>query len=226
VSRVAAVFKDNGMGVRGDMKAVITAILTDQEARDTAGDAANPQFGKVREALIRYTEWARAFTAQSRTGSYNVGTTEDPIYGLGEMTLRSPSVFNWFAPGYVPPNTSISAAGLGAPEMQMTNVSSVVGYINYMQDAIGATATAGPDMFSSYATEMSLAATPDQLMDRINLMLMGGEMSSSLYTQILAAVNSIPIPTGNQNAINAALLERVQTAIYLTMASPDYCAQQ
>jgi hypothetical protein len=208
------------------MKAVITAILTDPEARDTATDVANPEFGKVREALVRYTEWARAFTAQSRTGSFNIGSTEDPIYGLGEMTLRSPSVFNWFAPGYVPPNTSIAAAGLGAPEMQMTNVSSVVGYINYMQDAIGGTATAGPDVFSYYATEMGLAATPDKLMDRINLMLMAGQMSSTLYNQILTTVASIPIPSSGQNAINAALLNRVQTAIYLTMASPDYCAQQ
>src|SRR6201987_975761 len=70
VSRVAAVFKDNGSGVRGDLKAVITAILLDPEARDTATDASNPQYGKVREALIRYTHWARAFRAQSRTGSY------------------------------------------------------------------------------------------------------------------------------------------------------------
>lgn len=226
INRVAQVFKNDGTGVRGNLKAVITAILTDPEARDTATDVANPQFGKVREALIRYTEWARAFTAQSRTASFNLGSTEDPIYGLGEMTLRSPSVFNWFAPGYVPPNTSIAAAGLGAPEMQMTNVSTVVGYINYMQDAIGGTATAGPDVFSYYSTEMGLAATPDQLMDRINLMLMAGQMSSTLYNQILTTVASIPIPSGDQNAINAALLNRVQTAIYLTMASPDYCAQQ
>ena len=226
INRVAQIFKDDGTGVRGNMKAVLTAILTDPEARDTATDVANPQFGKVREALIRYTEWARAFTAQSRTGSFNIGSTEDPIYGLGEMTLRSPSVFNWFAPGYVPPNTSIAAAGLGAPEMQMTNVSSVVGYINYMQDAIGGTATAGPDVFSYYATEIKLAGTPGDLMDRINLMLMGGQMSSTLYNQILTAVASIPIPTGDPNAVDAALLNRVQTAIYLTMASPDYCAQQ
>jgi uncharacterized protein (DUF1800 family) len=225
INRVAQIFKDDGTGVRGNMKAVLTAILTDPEARDTATDVANPQFGKVREALIRYTEWARAFTAQSRTGSFNIGSTEDPIYGLGEMTLRSPSVFNWFAPGYVPPNTSIAAAGLGAPEMQMTNVSSVVGYINYMQDAIGGTATAGPDVFSYYATELKLAGTPGDLMDRINLMLMAGQMSSTLYNQILTAVASIPIPTGDPNAVDAALLNRVQTAIYLTMASPEFCAQ-
>ena len=225
VGRVAAVFKDNGQGVRGDLKAVITAILMDPEARDSAGDFSNPQYGKVREALLRYTEWARAFTAQSRTGSYYLGSPEDPIYGLGQMWLRSPTVFNWFAPGYVPPGTSIEQAGLVAPEMQMTNVSSVVGYLNYMQDAIGSDTNNGVDVFSSYDTELGLAATPDALLDRINLLLMAGEMDSTLRSQILDAVSSIPIPSGDQNAINAALEARVQTAVYLTMASPSFCAQ-
>jgi uncharacterized protein (DUF1800 family) len=226
VNRVAQVFINDGTGVRGNLQAVITAILLDPEARDTATAQTNPQYGKVREALLRYTEWARAFTAQSRSASFDLGTTEDPIYGLGEMWLRSPTVFNWFAPGYVPPATPIATAGLVAPEMQMTNVSSVVGYINYLQNAIGSNARGGPDLFSSYAAEISLAATPDQLMDRINLLLMYGQMSTSLYNQIESAVAAIPIPTGDQNAINAALLSRVQTAIYLTVASPDYAAQE
>ncbi len=226
INRVAQVFKNDGTGVRGNLQAVITAILLDAEARDTATAIANPQYGKVREALLRYTEWARAFTAQSRTGSFNLGSTEDPIYGLGEMWLRSPTVFNWFSPGYTPPGTTIAAAGLLAPEMQMTNVSTVVGYINSMQSAIGSSPTLGPDVFSSYATEMRLAATPDQLLDRINLLLMSGQMSSGLYNQILTAVAAIPIPTGDQNAINAALLNRAQTAIYLTVASPDFAARQ
>ena len=220
------VFKDDGTGVRGNLQAVITAILLDPEARDTAAAIANAQYGKVREPLLRYTEWARAFTAQSRNASYNTGSTEDPIYGLGEMWLRSPTVFNWFSPGYTPPGTPIAADSLLAPEMQITNVSTVVGFINFMQDAIGASPTQGGDVFSSYAEEMRLAATPDQLMDRVNLMLMAGQMSSSLYSAIEGAVTSIPIPSGDQAAINAALLSRAQTAVYLTVASPDFAAQQ
>ena len=226
VNRVAQVFKDDGTGVRGNLQAVIAAILLDPEARDTATAVADPQYGKVREPLLRYTEWARAFTAQSRNASYNTGSTEDPIYGLGEMWLRSPTVFNWFSPGYTPPGTPIATAGLLAPEMQITNVSTVVGFINFMQDAIGASAAQGPDVFSNYDEEMRLAATPDQLMDRINLLLMAGQMSNSLYTQIESAVTSIPIPSGDQAATNAALLSRVETAVYLTMASPDFAAQQ
>ena len=227
ISRVAQIFKNDGTGVRGNLQAVITAILSDPEARDTAAATANPQYGKVREALLRYTEWARAFTAQSRTGAFDLGSTEDPIYGLGEMWLRSPTVFNWFSPGYTPPGTTIQTAGLLAPEMQMTNVSSVVGYINYLQSAIGASATSGPDVFSYYSTEMGLASTPDQLLDRINLLLMSGQMSSApLQPDPHCHSLRSPYPPGDQNAINAALLSRVQTAIYLTVASPDFAAQQ
>jgi uncharacterized protein (DUF1800 family) len=225
INRVAQVFKNDGKGVRGDMKAIITAILTDPEARDSAAAASNPQYGKVRESLIRYTAWARAFTAQSRTGSYWIGDTEDPIWGLGEMSLRSPTVFNWFAPGYVPPATTIAAAGLVAPEFQMTNVSTVVGYINYMQDAIGSNSENGPDLFSSYAEEIRLAQSPDQLIDRINLLLMAGEMSPALRSQLSDAVTSIPVPPGATNAAYQAKANRVQAAIYLTMASPEYSAQ-
>jgi uncharacterized protein (DUF1800 family) len=225
VSRVAAVFQDNGSGVRGDMKAVITAILLDPEARDAVSAAGNPQYGKIREPLLRFTEWARAFTAQSRTGGYYMGTTEGPIWGLGQMALRSPSVFNWFAPGYVPPGTSIEQAGLVAPEMQITNVSTVVGYLNFMQYAIGADDTNGPDLYSAYGAELGLADAPDQLVDRVNLLLMAGQMDSTLRSQIINAVSAIPIPASGQTAIDAARAARVKTAIYLTMASPSFAAQ-
>jgi uncharacterized protein (DUF1800 family) len=226
ISNCSAVFENDGTGVRGDLKAVISEILLDAEARDSAGDFTNPHYGKVREALIRYIQWARAFTAQSRTGSYDNGSTEDPIWGLGEMSLRSPTVFNWFAPGYVPPGTSIEAAGLVGPEMQMTNVSTVVGYLNYMQGSIGSSANNGSDLFSSYETEVNLATNPTALLDRINLLLMAGEMDPTLYGQILGAINEIQIPAGGTDAeIGAALLNRVQTAIYLTMAAPSYNAQ-
>jgi uncharacterized protein (DUF1800 family) len=226
INRVAQVFIDDGTGTRGNMQAVITAILSDPEARTTSAAVANPQYGKVRESLLRYTEWARAFSAQSRNGGYWLGSTEDPIYGLGEMTLRSPTVFNWFAPNYIPSGSSIWPTGLLGPEFQMTNVTTVVGFLNYMQGAIGADAKNGPDVFASYDAELGLASTPTALVDRLNLLLMAGQMSSTLESEIVNAVSAIDIPAGDQNAINAALAARVQTAVYLTMASPDFTAQQ
>jgi hypothetical protein len=94
-----------------------------------------------------------------------------------------------------------------------------------MEDAIGGDASQGPDIFSSYAAEKRLAAHPDQLLDRINLLLMAGQMDSTLRSQILAAVTAIDIPASGQKAIDAALATRVQTAVFLTMASPAFNAQ-
>jgi len=106
-------------------------------------------------------------------------------------------------------------------------VTSVVGFLNYVQNAIGADAKDGPDVFAAYDAELGLAATPTALVDRINLLLMAGQMNSTLETEIVNAVSAINVPTsGDPNAINAALAARVQTAIYLTIASPDYTAQQ
>ena len=101
-----------------------------------------------------------------------------------------------------------------APEMQMTNVTTVVGYLNFMQSAIGADATNGFDVFSCYATEMSLAATPDALLDRINLLLMAGEMDSTLYSQILSAVECHPDSDRRSERNQCCFAARVQTAIY------------
>ncbi len=109
----------------------------------------------------------------------------------------------------------------------MTNVSTVVGYINYMQGAIGANAQGGPDVFSYYATEMCLAATPDQLLDRINLLLMSGQMSSdALQPDSRPPSRPSPSPPAIRTRSMPRFLSRVQTAIYLTVASPDYAAQQ
>jgi len=107
----------------------------------------------------------------------------------------------------------------------MTNVSSVVGYLNYMQTAVSSDSTNGFDIFSSYAAEMNIAGNPGALVDRVNLLLMSGQMDSTLYSQILSAVSAVPVPAGDQNAINAALAARVRTAVFLTLASPSYCAQ-
>jgi uncharacterized protein (DUF1800 family) len=222
VNRVANIFIDNGSGVRGDMKAIITAILMDDEARNDA-DITNPQYGKLREPTVRLTHWARAFNAESQSGLYDLGELADPIWGVEEQTLNSPTVFNWFAPGFTPPGTSIEQAGLLAPEMQITDESSVVGYLNFLLNAVIGN---NQDLAATYPAEVALAATPDQLIGRLNLLLMDGRMSSALQAQITAAVASIAIPAGDQNAINAALLSRTQLAIYLTMASPDYLAQR
>jgi uncharacterized protein (DUF1800 family) len=224
---VAAVFKDNGQGVRGDMQAVITAILMDDEARNTnAPTFTSPNYGRVQEPLVRFAHMARAFTAESRSGAVDVGSTEDPAYGFAEMASRAPSIFNWFAPGYIPAGTSIEQAGLTAPEMEITDVTTVIGYLNSMQAALSGGYGNNSDLYMTLATETALANNPDALLDRVNLLLLAGNMSSTLRSQILAAVNAISVPAGGDaDAINNALLARAQTAIFLTVASSEYTAQ-
>ena len=222
VQRVAAVFKDNGQGTRGDLQAVVTAILMDDEARNLP-PATSTSYGKVQEPLLRFTHMARAFTAESRSGAFDVGATEDPAYGFAEMALRSPSIFNWFAPGYVPAGTSIEQAGLTAPEMEITDVTTVIGYMNSMQAALSGGYGNNGDLYMTLATETAMANSPDQLLDRVNLLLLAGQMSPALRGQIMGAVNAIPVPAAGDPT--NALLARAQTAIFLAVVSPEYTAQ-
>ncbi|NVD73465.1 DUF1800 domain-containing protein [Duganella sp. BJB1802] len=222
IGRVAAAFANNGNGVRGDMRAVVRAVLLDPEAAD------NGSAKKLREPVLRLANWMRAFNAKAASGRFQLPNLDDPLNGLGQTPLRSPSVFNFFRPSYSPPNTTLSARGLVAPEMQITAEPSVTGYLNYMQSIIPRGAGMARDIMGDYRTELALAAQPAQLMDRINLLLTNGAMSSTLRNQIISALNSIGLPAataGNAATVDAARKNRVYMAIYLTMASPEYLAQ-
>ncbi len=212
VSRVSAIFADNGAGVRGDMKAVIRAVLLDSEARSDTALTSNTA-GKLREPIVRLTNWARAFNVNSPSNAWAIGDTSSSSTRLAESPGRSSSVFNFFRPGYSPPNTAISTAGLLAPEFQITNELSVVAYINYLQALI---ATGAGDTKADYTAIATLAADSQALIDQINVLLAAGQLSSATIAAIKAAIDSISV-TGTNGPGN-----RVGTAILLTMASPDY----
>src|SRR5690606_28039521 len=132
VQRVASAFADNGSGVRGDLRAVWTAILTDEEARRTpeAGDTLR---GKLREPIVRFVQWARTVGIASTNNAFEIYDLSSSDNGLGQSPLRSPSVFNFFRRGYVPPNTAIAANQKVAPEFQLHNETTTAGYINFLQ---------------------------------------------------------------------------------------------
>ena len=229
VSRVAGVFNDNGRGVRGDMAAVVRAILLDNEAR-SASVAAEPNFGKVREPIVRMANWARAFNATSASGEFLIQTTSANT-SLGQSALTSPSVFNFFRPGYSPPNTRVGAAGLVAPEFQIVDEVTVAGYINTMQTTIdvgiGTNVGGVRDVRAAYASEIALARDPTALVERVNLLLMNGQMSNTLKGRIVEAVGAVTVPaTGSAATINTALTNRSKLAIYMTMASSEYLVQR
>jgi uncharacterized protein (DUF1800 family) len=214
IGRVAAAFANNGNGVRGDMKAVIKAVLLDPEAM-TASTASSA--GKLREPVLRLANWMRAFHVSSASGKFLLPNTDDPLRSLSQTPMRSPSVFNFYRPEYQPPNTSLINANLFAPEMQITEETSVFGYLDFMRNAISVGTGSNREIKADYTPELALAATPDLLLDRINILLLQGQMSASLRSQILAAIASNP----NNTASN-----KVYLAIFLTMAAPEYLAQK
>jgi uncharacterized protein (DUF1800 family) len=227
VGRCSAVFINNGSGVRGDLRAVVRAILLDPEARSSSL-ASTPSFGKVREPLIRLTNWMRAFGATSISGNYLINSTSANT-SLGQSALSSPSVFNFYRPGYVPPNTRLGAQNLTAPEFQIVDEVTVAGYANTMQTAIGTGIGSGSDVRSAYVNEIAIAADANTLVDRMDRMLLYGQMSPTLRARIIESVNSIviPAPTANNAAtIATAKLNRAKLAIYMTMVSPEYLVQR
>ena len=226
VQRVASVFNNNGAGVRGDLAAVVRAILLDSEARDIS-IAAGPSFGKVREPMVRMANWMRTFGATSVSGRYLLNSTSATT-SLGQSALASPSVFNFYRPGYIPPNTRLGTAGLTAPEFQIVDEVTVAGYANTMQTAIGTGIGTSTDVRSAYTAEVAIATDAAALVNRMDRMLLYGQMSSGLRTALTDSINSIAIPAAGsaQAQIDAALLNRARLAVYMTMVSPEYLIQR
>jgi uncharacterized protein (DUF1800 family) len=226
ISRVAAAFNDNGAKVRGDMKAVLKAVLTDPEARTLSTSSVS--FGKVREPLLRLSHFLRAFNATSSSGDFSgIDNTDDLSMSLGQTPLQAGSVFNFYRPGYVPPNSAAALQGLVAPELQLSNEVSVAGYRNYLSGWLPVRTER--DIQPDFSNELALADNPGALVDRLNLLLMSGQMGADMRTRIVDAVadRALPAPTSSNAAdITNAKRDRVSIAVLLTMASPDYLVQK
>jgi hypothetical protein len=236
VARVASAFNNNGAGVRGDLQAVFAAVLLDDEARGPTGLTQNG-FGKLREPMVRMVQWGRTFGINSARGSWKMGNTSNPATQLGQSPLRSPSVFNFFRPGYVPPSTALSAILTPAPEFQLVNESSVGGYLNFVQGVIrngifvnapdlpqsASNATNGYDITASYAAELGLVLDAAALVKRLNLLLCAGQMSAANQTLIVTALNATALTA---TSTESARRDRVGAAVLLVMASSEYLIQK
>ena len=239
VRRVASAFNNNGQGVRGDMKAVIRAVLLDEEAR---GDNARkqPSFGRIREPVLRFTHLMRALEASSRTGYWGIGRTDVPG-NLNQTAMRAPSVFNFYRPGYSPAGTPVARAGLVAPEMQILQESSVAGYADYLDRFVGGTSiyivglgnmiphpdgerhSGGQAREIKFNIEPLIAKAKDvnQLLDEINVLFLNGQMQSDTRAIIHRAVSEA-VPKRNNDDMRRVYRERVSLALYLALLSTDY----
>ena len=231
ISRVAGAFNDNGSGVRGDMKAVIKAILLDPEARD-ASHMSDPTHGMLREPFVRYVQLCRAFNAASENGTYrNNGEIVQEM--LQQYPFDSPSVFNFYLPTYQPLGP-IADAGLVAPEFQITTSYTAISGINFMNETIvndQLMSISNPNLetcedsgtecqeptdaemvYLNLEQEMALAEGDiDGLINRLDLILTYGTLSTPMRTIIKNTINQLDDP-----------YERVTMALYLIMISPDY----
>lgn len=207
VSRVAAVFNNNGAGIRGDMKSIVRAVLTDPEARGAA--KLDPAYGKLREPVLYVTAAARA-----------VNTKSDGVYFgpsaavLGQNLFYAPSVFNYYPPDYVVPTTS-----LVGPEFALQNSSTYInrdnianqlafGTIAPLATYPGATGTQ-PD----WSALTAAAANTNTLIDKLDALLLHGTMSATMRAGLTGAISAVAASDA---------LTRAKTAYYLVVTSSEY----
>jgi uncharacterized protein (DUF1800 family) len=219
VGRVAAAFANNGSGVRGDLKAVWTAILTDLEAR-TLPAATDTLSGKLREPVVRFVQWARTVGITSNDNAWEIYDLSGSDTTLGQSPLRSPSVFNFFRPGYVPPNTAIAAATKQAPEFQLLNETTTAGYLNFMQNA---TRNGYIQVRPTYTALLPIAHDVPAVLAYLNLRLTANQLSNDTLTVIQTVLTAFNVNAGTPDATKLNLLA---TACFLILASPEYLVQK
>ncbi len=227
IARVARVFNDNGQGVRGDLYATVKAILTDVEAR--YGHITRPQtFGKLREPLLRQTQFWRALHAMPIDGDW----VRDwyPEYYFAQAPLRSPSVFNFFSPDYAPPG-DIPARGLVAPEFQITNETYVTRTANklfyLLFQGYAGSPWAGPEAMELNLDVLTgLADRPAELLDYLDLLFTSGQLSPQTREVLLALARQIPMDNDWLEGTKVPGTLRVISVLYALLTSPEYVVQK
>ncbi len=223
VARIAAVFNNNGLGVRGDLKAVVRAILLDAEARVPRSNQPG-SFGKLREPVMRFTHLHRAFGAVMTNGYrsiYDLGASD----ALAQSPLRAPSVFNFYHPDYAP-SGPLSQAGLVGPEFEIANSATVSGFMDFSKYGIlgGFNASAsdpGNWLRPDYAVYITLAATPPALVDTLNVLLLSGGMSQQFRNQLIDVATKL-----TDSNVTTQNTERLKTVLWLILNSPEYSIQK
>jgi uncharacterized protein (DUF1800 family) len=217
VQRVSAVFADNGSGVRGDMKAVLTAILMDQEARagDTqTGDQAesNPAVdgGHLREPLLWTLNLVRALAVTQTNSSEAypfLGLSQSLAY-LGEAPFTQQSVFNYFSPAYVIPQTAINS-----PEFGMENTGTIVPRLNVANSFIHNNIPGLTIDVSATSAIGRQASSPPALADYLGMLFMHSQMPTDMRNDLITAISAIPATD---------LQSRAEIAVYLVVTSSQY----
>ncbi len=227
VGRVTAAFNNNGSNVRGDMKAVIRAILTDSEARDNTV-AANNIYGKLREPVIKFIHLHRAFGGVASGGFYEVWDTADSDT-LGQSALKAPSVFNYYSPEFEPAG-AMATVFLQGPEFEITSTSTVAGFSDFTGWGVvgGFRRDDGPlwikpnyDRYLTGAAGAALADTPQQMVDELDLLLTANNLKPAFKANLVALATNI-----TRGAIADQRNDRFRAVMWQIIHSADYAIQR
>ncbi len=223
VRRVATIFNNNGSGVRGDMKAVITAILLDEEARAPLERQQN-FFGKVREPIMRFTQAHRAFGGKMASGSYSSIWDLSGSDAIGQSPLRAPSVFNFYHPDFAPTGP-IETAKLVGPEFEITNSATIGGFADFSKWGIlggfGVGDEPGKRTNPDYSYYTNLSGNPLVMVEALNMTFMAGQMSPKFKSEMVVVATKLT----DSNATNQAR-DRVYQVLWHILNSPEYTVQK
>lgn len=215
VRRVAEVFNNNGSGVRGDLGAVVKAILLDDEAHPSMAMEID---GKVKEPLLRLTQLWKAYNATSNSGRFPLNAA---YILFGQGPLQSPSVFNFFSPFYAPPG-EIRNSSLVAPELELATEYLNTQFTNIMLLQCFSLNSLSPDLqdddvFINFEEEIAVAGDVDALIDMVAGKLLAGQISDTLRQEIAGMVALLP---ESEPALRAA------ETIYFVVTSPEFAYQR
>lgn len=234
IQRVATVFNNNGQGVRGDLAAVIRAVLMDTEARS----APTGNFGKVREPVLRLSALWRGLDVIQGQPDTSVGNEGNISMSMGfdssfnQRPYNSPTVFNFYEPDYQNPGT-IQTANLYSPEFQILNESSITRMNDTIQNLIAnwyvgssscSTVTRPCVPFANYVAILQQpgnATTYGQLIDEFNIRLMYGAMSATMRTTLVNMLLAQSAPT-----TDATRIQRIQQVLRVIIVSPEFAVQK
>ncbi|MEM9183301.1 MAG: DUF1800 domain-containing protein, partial [Pseudomonadota bacterium] len=216
VARVAQVFNNNGSGVRGDLEAVVRAILFDPVARGMAQPA---PYGRPREPLLKLIAMYRAFNAVPAPDGRSVNIPTGPY---AQSPLFAPTVFNFYSPSYQAPG-EIQQAGLVSPEFQIIDEGTIATAANHLfnQGWNGNTGQTNPPTNRPAVNVedlITLLDDPAVLVDELDLRMLHGSMSSALRQALIATVEAYP-SFGNDD-------RKVYGLIHLLLVSPEFAVQR
>ncbi|HKQ77390.1 MAG TPA: DUF1800 family protein [Blastocatellia bacterium] len=217
IARITAVFNNNGSGVRGDLRAVVRAILIDPEARGNSKTA--PIYGKLREPALFLTHLFRALNCTG--GMWGI---PQRARTMGQDTFSPPSVFSFYQPDF---RIIVNGQPVVSPPAQLLTTSTIIQRMNMLDNFLfsppiqpggdpNPTGSPTTSVVFDFAPWDQLAPNPTQLVDRLNEALMHNSMSAQMRQRVIDAVTSIQ----NNNRM------RVQTAIYIIASSMQYQVQR